>query len=353
MSAVNSEVIAILRRWYEGKPIEREDIRRLAARELAQTDTAKAFGLNESNAIDKIKQRADIFVKVAAKVVKLCSTLGFNDLDYILWHLWKLWLPISLDIAAAKDSLSRPLIQGILGIQGTGKTTLAKVIQLILAELGYSSITISLDDLYKTYAEREELRKQDPRLIWRGPPGTHAVELGLKVLEELIQASPDSLIAIPRFDKSAHNGAGDRTEPEFTKKVDVVLFEGWFVGVRPIPESQFEVFASLFKTPAELQFAKDNNRRLQAYLPLWQKLDRLIILYPVDYRLSKVWRKEAEHKMIATGKAGMSDQEIDRFVEYFWCALHPQLFIPPLLPQADLVIEINADHSVGRIYRPN
>ncbi len=205
--------------------------------------------------------------------------------------------------------------------------------------------------MYKTYAEREELRKQDPRLIWRGPPGTHAVELGLKVLEELIQASPDSLIAIPRFDKSAHNGAGDRTEPEFTKKVDVVLFEGWFVGVRPIPESQFEVFASLFKTPAELQFAKDNNRRLQAYLPLWQKLDRLIILYPVDYRLSKVWRKEAEHKMIATGKAGMSDQEIDRFVEYFWCALHPQLFIPPLLPQADLVIEINADHSVGRIYK--
>jgi len=76
----------------------------------------------------------------------------------------------------------------------------------------------------------------------------------------------------------------------------------------------------------------------------------LCVLYSEDYRLSKQWRKEAEHQMIATGKTGMSDQEIDRFVEYFWKALHPELFIKPLTNTADVVVEIQCDRSLGKIY---
>ncbi|MEY4520185.1 MAG: hypothetical protein RLZZ499_2785, partial [Cyanobacteriota bacterium] len=32
-------------------------------------------------------------------------------------------------------------------------------------------------------------------------------------------------------------------------------------------------------------------------------------------------------------------------------ALHPELFIKPLLSRADLVVEIKSDRSLGRIYR--
>ena len=80
-------------------------------------------------------------------------------------------------------------------------------------------------------------------------------------------------------------------------------------------------------------------------------MDRLIVLSPEDYRLSRQWRKEAEHKMIASGKTGMSDREIDRFVKYFWQSLHPELFIKPLLKTADLVVEIKSDRTLARIYR--
>ena len=52
--------------------------------------------------------------------------------------------------------------------------------------------------------------------------------------------------------------------------------------------------------------------------------------------------------MIATGKAGMSDAEIDRFVEYFWKSLHPELFIKPLVNSADLVVEVKSDRSLGK-----
>ena len=213
-----------------------------------------------------------------------------------------------------------------------------------------------MDDLYKTYLERQELQKADPRLIWRGPPGTHDIELGINVLDSLrdLPNNPQP-IAIPRFDKSLWNGAGDRVSPEMVSEADIVLFEGWFVGVKPIDPSRFSDAPYPIITERDRQFALDMNEKLGAYLPLWQRLDQLIILDPIDYQLSKKWRKHAEQEMIAKGKSGMTDAEINQFVEYFWKALHPELFIKPLIEKGEnvnLVIEINADHSLGKIYDP-
>jgi D-glycerate 3-kinase len=76
------------------------------------------------------------------------------------------------------------------------------------------------------------------------------------------------------------------------------------------------------------------------------------VLYPTDYRCSMTWRKQAEQQMIAAGKLGMSDAQIEEFVNYFWRSLHPELFITPLVksPTAvDLVIAINPDHSVSAV----
>jgi D-glycerate 3-kinase len=163
-------------------------------------------------------------------------------------------------------------------------------------------------------------------------------------------------IPIPRFDKSAWNGAGDRTQPEIVQGADIVLFEGWFVGVRPIDPVAFENPPPPILTADDKTFARDMNARLEDYLPLWARLDRLMVLYPVDYRLSLAWRQQAEREMIAAGKSGMSDSEINEFVKYFWKSLHPELFIKPLTKNpnwVDLVIEINADHSPGDVYRPS
>ena len=235
-----------------------------------------------------------------------------------------------------------------MGGQGTGKTTLCIILKLLLNYLGISCATLSIDDLYLTYTERQALQLKDPRLIWRGPPGTHDINLGLQVIEQCMQGNGTTKILMPRFDKSAFNGAGDRTTPEAISKPDILLFEGWFVGVQPLTEYP-DNFPLPIVTEEDRQFTKDNNQRLQSYLPLWDQLDSLIVLYPEDYRYSQQWRKEAEQKMIATGKTGMSDQECDRFVEYFWKALHPELFIKPLVKTADLGVEIKGDRTLGEI----
>ncbi|MGG6269950.1 glycerate kinase [Leptolyngbya sp. AN03gr2] len=299
------------------------------------------FGIDDSNVRDRIKSRLELFNDSYDAIEDCCSELNLSP---SIETIWNLWLPLAMQIADWRGSIDRCLIQGFLGGQGTGKTTLTRVLTVILNQLGYRAISWSIDDLYLPYVDRVALRNRDPRMIRRGPPGTHDVQLGIEVLTQFRQGNCP--IALPRFDKSLHNGEGDRTIPENIDQADIVLFEGWFVGVRPIV-SQFDIAPIL--TESDRQFAQDMNEQLQNYEPLWELLDRLIVLYVPNYQLSKQWRKEAEHRMIDQGKSGLSDVEIDQFVEYFWKALHPELFIPAILGSVDLVLEIGAEHTVARI----
>jgi D-glycerate 3-kinase len=324
----------------------------LANQILSDSQRARAFGITPSTIEADVNNRLEWLRSVYSELDRFCCTqLGWNACP--LATLWDLWLPIAIQIAAAQQDLGRVLIQGISGGQGTGKTTLTLILGQILNLMGYPTCHFSIDDLYKTYAERQQLQHDDPRFRWRGPPGTHDVKLGLSLLHQLRQAVYP--VAIPRFDKSAHRGAGDRTIPERVRLANIVLFEGWFVGMRPLDPIVFETAPPPIVTDADRAFACEINQRLYEYLPLWDQLDRLIVLYPTDYRLSQHWRQQAEQEMIASGKSGMGEWEIHEFVEYFWRSLHPQLFIPPLLQDADhvnLVIEINADHVPQRVYCP-
>jgi D-glycerate 3-kinase len=316
---------------------------------LATAWQTEGLGITAETVAGTVAQRVQRLQTLYPTLNQFCQeTLG--------WHcpidlLWQLWLPLAEQIVAWQSN--PPLILGILGGQGTGKTTLTLLLGEILTQLGFQVCRLSIDDLYKTYAERQQLQQRDPRLRWRGPPGTHDIELGQTVLDQLRRAAFP--VAVPRFDKSAHQGAGDRTDSDWVTAADIVLFEGWFVGVRPIDPQAFDQAPPPIDTEADRDFARDINLQLQAYLPLWDQLDRLIVLYPSDYRLSQQWRQQAEQQMMASGRSGMSAAEVKDFVTYFWRALHPTLFIQPLLHQSDqvdLVIEIDANHRPGSIYCP-
>lgn len=310
----------------------------------------EVFGVSPDAIAATIEARSHLLRRVYPLFQQWCRD---RLSDEPLETLWRLWLPLAMQLAEGQESSDRPLIQGVLGGQGTGKTTLAAILNVLLNALGKQVCCLSLDDLYKTYRDRQQLQQSDPRLRWRGPPGTHDVDLGLQVLCQLRQGT--ATIEIPRFDKSAWNGAGDRTASELVSNIDIVLFEGWFVGVRPIDPAVLENAPPPILTEGDRQFARDCNARLHDYLPLWAQLDRLMILHPTRYQLSQQWRREAEQRMVASGRSGMSDPEINEFVEYFWRSLHPELFIKPLLRQpafVDLVVDINPDRTVGAIYKP-
>jgi D-glycerate 3-kinase len=308
----------LLQRLLTSTTLSPEEWQQLEQMTLQDQQRARTFGVSAATVGDALRERSTLLQQVYPELAPFLKT-RLIDTHSALETLWRLWLPLALRLASQQRQ--RPLVQGILGGQGTGKTTLGFVLTVILKHLGYQTLSFSLDDLYKTYAERLHLRKQDPRLIWRGPPGTHDVDLGLHTLDQLRSPVAGSPISIPRFDKSLHNGAGDRTHPDYAADIDIVLFEGWFVGAKPIDPIAFETAPEPITTDADRAFAGDTNTRLHAYLPLWQRLDGLTVLYPVDYRFSKQWRRQAEQEMRAAGKPGMTDIEIDAFVNYFWKAL--------------------------------
>jgi D-glycerate 3-kinase len=152
-------------------------------------------------------------------------------------------------IQSRKPTNVKPFILGLSGIQGSGKSTWAAALADTLTyQHRINTRTLSLDDLYMDHAELVALREAhaDNKLLHRrGQPGTHDEELARKFFDDLLTASnpkanTTNAIQWPAFDKSLHNGEGGRVpREEWTivprePAVDVVIFEGWCLGFRPL-----------------------------------------------------------------------------------------------------------------------
>jgi D-glycerate 3-kinase len=234
---------------------------------------------------------------------------------------------------------------GLAAPQGAGKSTLAARLVQRLADRGLRAVTLSLDDLYLTRAERETLgREAHPLLRTRGPPGTHDVGLGLRVLASLTNGREATL---PRFDK----GIDDRSPEVATiaAPVDVILFEGWCVGARPQPPEALVGPVNTLERDEDPdgRWRQQANAALaRAYQTLWGRLDRLVLLRPPDWSTVVDWRLEAERKLRAAGDpAGapraMGDNEVRRFVQHFERLTRHLLAEGPA--RADVVVDLDAE----------
>ena len=96
------------------------------------------------------------------------------------------------------------LVVGINGCQGSGKSTLADFLQQFLEYQGLSVASLSIDDLYLTRAQRQQLAKTvHPLLQTRGVPGTHDTAMGIALIDQLRQLSKGEQLRLPRFDKAS------------------------------------------------------------------------------------------------------------------------------------------------------
>src|SRR5690606_26489272 len=87
------------------------------------------------------------------------------------------FVPLTEQILQRVAVNHQALLVGVSGCQGSGKTTLASLLVLLLREmLGLRCINLSIDDFYLTRAERQQLAATvHPLLATRGVPGTHDV----------------------------------------------------------------------------------------------------------------------------------------------------------------------------------
>ncbi len=215
--------------------------------------------------------------------------------------------------AQVAAATSRPLVIGLQAPQGAGKTTLVTHLLRRLDARGLRAAGVSIDDFYLTRAEQLALAAANSGNLYlehRGYPGTHDIGLGVDTLAALKGIRADASVQVPVYDKSAHGGRGDRA-PEsawrtVTGPLDVVVVEGWMLGFSPAPETGLP----------DPQMAEPN-RALANYAAWHAHIDRWVVLRAAEPEFVLEWRVEAEEKMKASGKPGLSREAIEDYVRRF------------------------------------
>ncbi|MEO6151793.1 MAG: kinase [Croceibacterium sp.] len=248
------------------------------------------------------------------------------------------WVPLAGRIAASGARLV-----GINGAQGSGKSTLCKFLEPLLAERGLHAVTLSLDDLYLTKSERHAMACDEHRLFaTRGVPGTHDVLLGEAILDAV---AGRRAVTLPRFDKAADDRASDSRA--VVPPVDVVLFEGWCIGAVPQPATAFRRPINTLEADEDPDgtWRREVNRRLATdYATLFDRIDMLIMLEVGSFDAVLANRRLQEHKLAAANPAGVAlldDDALDRFLMHYERLTRWMLDEMP--SRADIVITIGED----------
>src|SRR5690606_10113070 len=130
-----------------------------------------------------------------------------------------------------------------------------------------------------TRAQRAALaRRVHPLLATRGVPGTHDVQLGIKIIEALASSKT---VAMPAFDKSIDDRKPMSEWAKVQGPIQVLVFEGWCVG------AVAQDSAALAKPINELERECDPHQTWRTYVNgalrleyprLFGRLDALVLL---------------------------------------------------------------------------
>ncbi|KAM5491675.1 putative glycerate 3-kinase [Microsporum audouinii] len=241
------------------------------------------------------------------------------------------------------DGNAPPFFVGLNGIQGAGKTVLVSTLRSTLSAAPYNlpTITFSLDDIYLTHADQQQLaaaHPNNPLLQHRGQPSTHDIALGSKVFDSLRRNKPTQ---IPSYDKSAFNGQGDRAPEDTWETVNdirngqslvrVVIFEGWCVGFRPRPEAEIRAEWEDAVRRRECDSSYDGqlgnvkledimtiNKALEKYDAFISQFDAFIHIDAENTHDVYYWRQQQEQTLLKVKGKGMTPDQVTKFVNGYY-----------------------------------
>jgi D-glycerate 3-kinase len=158
--------------------------------------------------------------------------------------------------------------------------------------------------------------------------GTHDMALARELFSALEKGWETN---IPMYDKSAHNGQGDRVSSlqwptrntPGQRKIQVVIFEGWCVGFRAINLAEIKAkreapSTTLYKHRLEdLVFV---NEKLREYDVMTNAFDAFIHIDALDTGYVYEWRLEQEAALRKERGSGMTDEMVRRFVDGYYPA---------------------------------
>lgn len=245
---------------------------------------------------------------------------------------------------------------GIQGSQGSGKSTIADFLKILIeTEFQKQTLVMSIDDFYLTKDHRKQLAVDvHPLFLTRGVPNTHDIRLLNSVFDAAMQRSH---FTVPIFDKSIDDRADEKDFQQITDPVDLVILEGWCVGLSEQCDSQIEPAIN------DLEIKEDEhgvwrsvvNQALKSeYKDLFNRLDYQVFLQAPSFECVYDWRLLQEKKMIERlrlqGKDvsdALTKPQIVRFISHYQRLTEHALASMP--QQSDCVITLKSDHSLASV----
>ena len=268
-------------------------------------------------------------------------------------QLKKFYFPISRKIFINFSKDKKTKIIGLTGGQGSGKSTISQILKIILKEsFNLKTVIFSIDDFYKTYKERKKMSlKISPLFLTRGVPGTHDTKMLLKCLKDLKKKNFNKVL-IPRFEKSNDDRSLKKNWQMIKYKPDVVIFEGWCVGVTPQKKKDLLVPINRLEKERDKKKIwrfKVNKELKNNYKKIFDLVDKYIFLKVPSFKHVYKWRLLQEKKLRTTSKGNktMSDNEIKNFIMFYERLTKHRLKSFSL--KSDMIINIDNKHRLKSI----
>lgn len=262
------------------------------------------------------------------------------------------YLPL-VDRLSSLRKDDRPLLLGINGAQGTGKSTLADFLQMAAQYLlGWRTAVLSIDDFYLTQAERRKLgRDVHPLFETRGVPGTHDTALLTTYLDRLEGLAAGDALVLPKFDKAKDDRAARSAWNRVEGPVDMIVLEGWCVGSKAQPLDALRVPINTLERvedPTAIWRTTANEYLATTYETVFSRLDALVFLVAPSLDAIYRWRCEQEQKLAeASAKSSaaiMSEDQLRRFIQFYERLTRHNLDTLP--DRSDFVLTLDENHAV-------
>ena len=262
------------------------------------------------------------------------------------------YLPISNKINKIYLKDKKTKIIGLTGGQGSGKSTISNILKIILKE-GYNlnTVNFSIDDFYKTFKERKKMSlKVSPLFKTRGVPGTHDTKLLFNCLKNL-KKKKFQKFSVPKFDKSIDDRLPKKQWQIFKKKPDIVIFEGWCVGVTPQKNKDLKIPINTLEKKNDTNRVwryRVNDELKKKYKKIFNLIDFIIFLKVPSFKHVFKWRLLQEKKLQvnSAGKKVMNKDQIKKFV-MFYERLTKHMFNS--MVKVNAVIKIDTKHRLKTI----
>ena len=304
-----------------------------------------------------MQQVNDCFIKVKKDCLKFISSQETkrdkfrNKDDMIKSYL----IPVSFWISK-RTNKKKPLMIGLAGGQGSGKTTVSSILTLILQKYFKLKVfKVSIDDFYKTRKNRKLLSKnKHPLLMTRGVPGTHDVDLMLKFFKKVKSKSFKNL-EVPRFNKAIDDRCKKSLWYKLKSKPDVVIFEGWCVGARAQTNNQLKKPINSLERVYDqgIKWRSHVNNELKTrYKILFKQLDGLLYLKAKNFNILRNWRLKQERKLWVQTKNKknlkiMSRGDVINFMQTYQ-RITQQMF-KDAIKSSSIIMNLNNKHQIQNI----